>query len=79
MLKIRLQRIGKKKQAHFRVVVQEHSLTPGGKYLESLGYWNPHQDIFHFDKDRAEHWLKQGAQVSDTVRNLMLKHSVIKN
>lgn len=76
MLKIRLQRIGKKKQAHFRVAVMEHTKKPQGEYLELLGTYDPHAKVFMVDRERIEHWMARGAQISPTVNNLMVNFKV---
>lgn len=76
MLIIRLQRIGKRGQAYFRVVILEHSTRPKGKYLELLGTYNPHEKVFKVKKDRIEHWVSKGAQVSPTVNNLLVNYKV---
>jgi len=76
MLMIRLQRTGKKGQAYFRVVILEHTSRVKGKYLELLGSYNPHQKEFNVKKDRIEHWVSQGAQVSPTVNNLLVNYKV---
>ena len=77
MLKIRLQRIGKKGQAHFRVVVLEHTTKPKGEFLELLGTYNPHQKVFAVKKERVEHWISHGAQMSPTVNNLLVNYKVM--
>lgn len=69
---IRLQRIGKKKQAHFRVVLQEHTSKLQGKYLELLGSYDPHAKRLQVDVSRIEDWLSKGSQISPTVNNLMV-------
>ena len=76
MLMIRLQRIGKRGQAYFRVVVLEHTTRPQGKYLELLGSYNPHQKEFKVKKERIEYWISKGAQVSPTVNNLLVNYKV---
>src|SRR3989344_1238498 len=76
MLMIRLQRIGKRGQAYFRVVVLEHTTRPKGKYLELLGTYNPHQKEFKVQKDRIEYWVSKGAQVSPTANNLLVNYKV---
>ena len=76
MLKIRLQRTGKKGQAHFRVVAVEHTKKPQGKYLELLGNYNPHEKVFNVQKERIEYWMSKGAQISPTVNNLMVNYKV---
>lgn len=76
MLKIRLQRIGKKKQAHYKVVVLEHTKKPQGKYLEQVGTYNPHGKEFKADRERVEYWMSKGAQISPTTNNLMTNYKV---
>lgn len=76
MLMIRLQRVGKKGQAYFRVVILEHTTRPKGKYLELLGTYNPHEKEFKVKKDRIEYWMSKGAQPSATLNNLMVNHKV---
>ena len=73
---IRLQRIGKRGQAYFRVVVIEHTSRPKGEYLELLGTYNPHQKEFKVKKDRVDYWMSKGAQTSPTVNNLMVNYKV---
>ncbi len=73
---IRLQRIGKRGQAYFRVVILEHTTRPKGKYLELLGTYNSHQKEFKVKKDRIEYWISKGAQISPTVNNLMVNYKV---
>ena len=77
MLKIRLQRIGKKKQAYFRFVVTEHTTKPGGRYLELLGSYDPHKKIVQANAERVKHWMSKGAQLSDTVNNLLVGRKLI--
>ena len=54
MLNIRLQRTGKKGQAHFRVIVVEHTKKPKGEFLELLGSYDPHMKKFVVKKDKRE-------------------------
>jgi len=77
MLKIRLKRIGKRKQAHFRVVVQEARSKAGGKHIDDLGFWNPHQDIFQVDEEKVKDWLSKGAKPTDTVHNFLVDKGVL--
>jgi len=76
MLMIRLQRIGKKKQAHFRVVSLEHTKKPQGKYQELLGTYDPHAKAFKVDRERVQALMSKGAQISPTVNNLMVNFKV---
>jgi small subunit ribosomal protein S16 len=77
MLKIRLQRIGKRGQAYFRVVVLEHTTKPKGKYLEFLGSYDPHKNELKIDRERIKYWLSKGAKLSETVNNLLVERKII--
>lgn len=72
MLNVKLQRVGKRGQAYFRVIVGEHTLKPKGKFLELLGSYDPHKKELKVKKDRIEYWVSKGAGVSPTVNNLMV-------
>ncbi len=78
MLIIRLKPIGKTKQISFRVVVGERrSKLNGGRILEDLGFYNPHNDKFGLKEERIKYWMSNGAQVSDTVHNILVKSNVV--
>jgi len=74
MLAIKLRNVGKKHQRSFRVVVQEKRSKLQGKFVEDLGWWNPHTDKTELKIGRAEYWIKSGAQPSQTVRQLIRKY-----
>lgn len=76
MLMVRLQRIGKRGQAYFRVIVTEHTKKPKGEYLELLGTYNPHEKVLKVKKDRIEYWTSKGAQTSPTVNNLLVNYKI---
>ena len=71
MLKIRLQRTGRKNQAHFKIVLAEHTAPPKSKAIEILGYYNPRKKEKSFKEERIKYWLSQGAKPTDTVFNLL--------
>ena len=73
MVKIRLMRVGKKKQPSFRVVVADSRSPRDGRIIESIGHYAPRQDPSDIviDSDRAVYWLEKGAQPSNTVRKLL--------
>ena len=78
MLKIRLQRIGRKNEAAFRLMVTESkNSSQSGKFLEILGTHTVKSDTVNFKKDRILHWIKQGAQVSPRVHNMLIKEGII--
>lgn len=78
MLKIRLSRTGKKSQASYRLLLQEHTSAVKGKFLEVLGHYAPttKDKKFVFEADRVKHWLSVGAQPSDSVAALLKRHGV---
>lgn len=77
MLAIRFNRIGKKDQAAFRIVLQEKGRAPGRKHVEMLGSYEPHMKQVVLKKERILYWLGQGAQASDSVHNLLVKEGVV--
>ena len=77
MLMIRLQRRGKKRQAHYRLVVGEKRSKLLGRQTEDLGWFDPHQKKQGLNKERVLYWLKNGAQASPTVHNLLVVSGVI--
>lgn len=78
MLKIRLQRIGRKNDPAFRVVLTDSkNAAKSGKFLEIIGNYNPKKGETVFNAERINHWIKNGAQLSDTVHNFLVKEKVI--
>ena len=73
MVKIRLMRVGKKKQPSYRVVVADSRSPRDGRIIEAIGQYHPREDpsVIEIDNDRAVYWLQQGAQPSSQVRNLL--------
>lgn len=73
MVKIRLMRVGKRKQPNYRVVVADSRSPRDGRIIESIGHYQPRQDpsVINIDNDRAVYWLQRGAQPSDPVRKLL--------
>lgn len=78
MLAIRLTRVGKKKDASFRVVVIDSKRkVKAGNYLEMVGSYDPRVDRSELKADRIKHWIAQGARPSDTVHNLLVSNKII--
>jgi small subunit ribosomal protein S16 len=71
--KIRLTRLGKKKQPTYRVVVMDERKPRDGKYIEQLGIYDPRQDpsVIKIDNERALHWLNTGAQPTERAQKLL--------
>jgi small subunit ribosomal protein S16 len=72
-VKIRLARTGRKNVVRYRVVVADGRMKRDGRFLESVGVYNPQANpkTFQFKLDRIAYWLKQGAEPSETVANLL--------
>jgi small subunit ribosomal protein S16 len=77
-VRIRLRRIGKKKQPQYRLVVAEALGPRDGRFIETIGNYNPRRDppAITVDEERALAWLRQGAQPTDTVRRVLVKAGV---
>lgn len=73
MVKIRLMRVGKRKQPSFRVVVADSRSPRDGRIIEALGHYHPRREpsVVEIDNERALYWLRNGAQPSDSVRQLL--------
>jgi len=75
MVRIRLSRTGKKRQASYRVVVADSKSPRDGRVVERIGFYNPMPDPaeYRINEERALYWLSVGAQPSDAVRRLLVK------
>ena len=73
MLRIRLRRVGKKKQPMYRIVVADSRAPRDGAFVENLGYYHPmdNPSTIVIDEERAKHWLGKGAQPSDRVAKIL--------
>jgi len=74
-VKIRLARGGAKKKVFYQVVVADERSPRDGRFIENLGQYDPKLDppMVNLKEERVLEWLKQGAQVTDTVRNILRK------
>ena len=72
-VKLRLVRTGKKKQPTYRLVAADSRFPRNGRFIEILGTYEPRHDpsVINFDNDRAVHWLRHGAQPTETVEKLL--------
>lgn len=75
MLKIKLKRIGRKNDPHYRAVITPQNQPK--KIIEYLGHYDPITKNNAFKKERIAHWIKQGAKVSDTLWNLLVKNKAV--
>lgn len=75
MLSIRLTRMGAKKKPFYRIVVTEKRSKRDGRFVESVGYYDPCRNPadVKIDHERVSYWIKRGAQPSDTVRSLITR------
>lgn len=79
MVKIRLMRLGAKKNPHYRIVAIDARKCRTSDYLELLGYYDPRETIetpLKINTERAQHWLSQGAQPTDTALKLLERAGV---
>ena len=77
-VKIRLRRMGAKKAPFYRIVVADSRSPRDGRFIEEIGYYNPctEPSEIKVDVEKAEKWLKNGAQPTDTVKVLLKKSGV---
>ena len=75
MVKIRLRRMGAKKAPFYRVVVADSRYPRDGRFIEEIGTYDPRQEpaAINIDVERAQAWIKTGAQPTETVRDLLKK------
>jgi small subunit ribosomal protein S16 len=76
MVKLRLKRYGKKREASYRIVAINSSARRDGRPLEELGFYNPRSDEVRLDVPGIVKRLKEGAQPTDTVRRILEKNNV---
>lgn len=72
-VKLRLMRMGKKKQPTYRVVAADSRSPRDGRFIETIGFYDPRQEpsVVRIDKEKADKWLARGAQPTDTVARLL--------
>ena len=79
MVKIRLRRMGAKKAPFYRVVVADSRFARDGRFIEEIGYYDPTKEpsVVKIDVEKAKQWLDNGAQPTDTVREILKKAAVL--
>ena len=78
MLKIRLQRIGRKNDPAFRAVLTDSkNSTKSGRFLEIVGTYNPKAGEAKFENERIKYWISKGAKLSDTMHNFLVHQKVV--
>ena len=77
-VKIRLRRMGAKKAPFYRVVVADSRFARDGRFIEEIGYYDPTKEpsVVKIDAEKAKQWLDNGAQPTDTVREILKKAAV---
>ena len=78
-VKIRLRRMGAKKAPFYRIVVADSRYPRDGRFIEEIGYYDPTKNPadVKIDADKAKQWISNGAQPTDTVRDLLKKNGVL--
>ncbi|WP_010530635.1 30S ribosomal protein S16 [Lentibacillus jeotgali] len=79
-VKIRMKRMGAKRNPFYRIVVADSRSPRDGRFIEQIGTYNPVANPIEvkIDEDRAVDWMTNGAKPSDTVRNLFSKQGIMK-
>ena len=79
MVKIRLRRMGAKKAPFYRVVVADSRFARDGRFIEEIGYYDPTKEpsVVKIDAEKAKQRLDNGAQPTDTVREILKKAAVL--
>lgn len=78
MLMMRLQRVGRKNDPSYRIVVVDKRTGPkSNKHVDYVGFYSPKIGEIKIDKDKAKHWLSKGVQPSDTIYNILISQKVI--
>jgi len=78
MLKIRLQRLGRKNDPHFKLIVTPHTYKPKTHlFIEDLGFYNVKSGVSEFKADRIKYWISVGAKISPTVFNMLISKNIM--
>lgn len=75
MVVVRMSRQGSKKRPFYRIVAADKRRARDGRFIELLGTYDPRTKAFRLDADRYTHWLKNGAQASETVASLVKRQA----
>jgi len=78
MVKIRLKRIGKKKQPFYRIVVADARVQRDSRYIEKIGFFNPKTKLVKIDHELALKWMRVGTQLTPTIKSLFQKEKLLK-
>ncbi|MBQ3919067.1 MAG: 30S ribosomal protein S16 [Oscillospiraceae bacterium] len=80
MVKIRLRRMGAKKNPFYRIVVADSRYPRDGRFIEELGFYDPtvEPSVVKVDAEKVQKWIASGAQPTETVKKLFDKNSILK-
>ena len=76
-VKMRLTRTGAKKAPTYRIIVADSRSPRDGRFIDEIGFFNPRSDELKINAEKAQTWLKNGAQPTDTVRALLKKSNIV--
>ncbi|MEG0541591.1 MAG: 30S ribosomal protein S16 [Angelakisella sp.] len=78
-VKIRLRRMGAKKAPFYRIVVADSRYPRNGRFIEEVGYYDPTKNpsVIKVDAEKTKKWIANGAQPTDTVKNILKKEGVL--
>jgi small subunit ribosomal protein S16 len=76
-VKMRLKRLGSKKNPFYRIVIADARAPRDGRFIEEIGYYNPLSKELKMDNEKAASWISKGVQPTDTVRALLKKSGAI--
>ena len=79
-VKLRLKRVGAKKQPYYRIVAADSRSPRDGRFIESVGTYNPlkGREVVTLDEEKVLNWLGNGAEPTDTVRNILSRQGIMK-
>jgi len=79
LLRIRLSRVGKRKQPAYRIVVMDQRKARDSSHVEVVGHYDPRRQpaAINLKEERLRYWLGKGAQPSDTVRSFLRRHKLV--
>jgi small subunit ribosomal protein S16 len=78
MLKLRLKKIGRKRQPSYRIIIIPNTSRRDGKAIDEVGYYNPITKEISFNSEKIIEWLKNGVQPTDTVKRLLQTAKILK-
>ncbi len=78
MVKLRLKRMGAKKQPSYRIVAADSRAPRDGRFIEEVGFYNPRSNEVKVNEEAVMKWLNNGAQPSDTVKSILSREGIMK-